>query len=1172
MLRRVVLGAILAVSFSYAHAADNARIKGTVTDPTGAVVPKAQVTATNEATGVAFQITSQPDGAYEFLQLPVGTYTITVAAPGFKEFSARGITITIDQQYVEQVKLSLGSSADKVLVEADAVQVNTTDMQLSNVVDAAQIVEYPLIGRAFTQLELILPGVQASSDRFSNNYSVNGSQTQQSSYLINGADTNDFALNTIGIQPNVDALDQFNLITGPLNAEYSRNSGAIVSAVVKSGTNRFHGDGFWFYRDTFMNNSNFFQYNATTNTKVAQVFHQNLFGGTIGGPILKDKLFFFAAYQGNRAREPGVNGGGSTPVPSALQRSGNFTGTTFSKNFIPGTLSIPGCVSAVGGVTTGADTFATCAAKNGGVFPSAAFNPIAASLLSTYVPLPNSGTRYIFNSISNLIQDQAIGHLDFNPTVKDQISFILLFQHQPTVSAIPFTGASLPGFGEVDSSQIWQYSASYSRQLNSTTLNQLALHYTRFNLGSVNPAKVVLPSSLGFAINPQNAAGASVPLITLTGGFTLGFSTNGPQPRIDQTYQIDENFSKVIGHHSLKFGFDGRQFSVDNEFSARNNGSFGFSQTQSTNPNTSGNVYLDFLLGNPSSYSQGAGGRISAKSWETYLYAQDSWKTTANLTLNFGLGYQIDTGIDNNQYQGKGVNCFVPGQQSKVFPTAPLSLAFPGDPGCTTAQGAITPWKDFGPRIGFSWAPDLGLLSDGATHKLSISGGYGIYYNRTEEEGSLQNLSQVPYGINSSGTRDTNTASVNNRPTFANPYENISTGSTLTNPFPASFPQPGATNVTFPVTPLELSGYGPGYRAPYAQNYQITVQREFPGQFVATASYVGSVARHNQVTVEGNPITQAGHDACLNDPTGNCQNNLNDQEVLYPSHTLYPQKINAITGATQFGSASQIITEGSSNFNALELSLKKGQTHGLAMQVSYTYGHAMDDGSSFEGAGFGGERGYNQYQKGLNYGNSDYDARNRFVFAPIYTVPYRASGGIFSLSNLALAGWQIAVISTFAQGHPFDISYQGGESYALYCSADYFYYTCPDIPNQVAPLQHKNPRSLTTATKGQFFDGNINTPGASFTDETLGFFGNISRNKYYGPGIDNTNAQISKNFRYSTDDTAKYIELRVESYNVFNHTNFNNPNGNPDNGPAIMGVITTAAAGRQFQLSGKVYF
>lgn len=1170
--RNLAAIAVLATAVSAAHAADtNGRIKGTVTDPSGAVVANAIVTATNQATGVKSTVKSSSKGDYNFSQLPVGTYTISTSADGFKSFSATGITINIDQEYVEPIILTLGASSETISVAADAVQVNTTDMQLNNVVTGMQLQELPNLGRNFTSLELIEPGVQAPSDRFTGNYSVNGGESQQSSYLINGADTNDFALNTIGIEPNEDALDQFNLITGPLNAEYSRNSGAIVSAVVKGGTNQIHGDLFEFYRDTFLNTAGFYNYKSVanadgtfTNSKPTPLFHQNIFGATIGFPIIKDKLFFFGAYQGARSKTP-QSAGTSTPVPSANQRTGNFGGSTFSGNIIPGQLNIPGCVS-------GVDTFAACfgPTRLNGVLPTMAIDPIANKLLQQFVPQANVGTKYTFNPTTSSIQDQGILRVDYTPSQKDRIAFIGIYQHAPRLDVLPFTGPNLPGFGDQNTSEIRQFTGQYTRQITSSAVNELDLHYSRFNLGAVAPQNVVQPSTLGFGITPQDAAGATYPLINLTGGFSIGFSTNGPQPRVDQNYQVDDSFTKVIGNHTIKVGFDGRKFTVDNEFDGTNSGAFGFTAA-SSNRNSSGNVYLDFLLGNPSSYSQGGNGRIDAKSFEYYGYAQDTWKITSNLTLSFGVGYQVDTAIHNRQFGGEGVNCFISGQQSKIFPTAPLSLNYPGDPGCNDAQGAITPYGDVGPRFGFAYSPELGFLSGGNSHKLSVRGGYGIYYNRTEEEGSLQNLSQVPFGISSAGIRDVYSG-VKDKPTFANPYKDINTGVTITNPFPVAFPKPGATNIAFTNNPLYLSGYAPGYKVPYAENFQLSIERELPGQSVLTMSYVGSVGRHNQDTIEGNPVTAAGHAACLADL--NCQSNRDDQEILYPTHTLHPQAINPLTGATHFYSASQIETEASSNFNALEVSLKKGITHGLQAQISYTYSHALDSTSSYEGAGFGGERGYNQYQASTNYGNADFDARHRLVIAPIYVVPFRAGSNAFSLRNIAGAGWQISAITTFATGHPYDFSYQGGESYSLYCSANDFYYTCPDVPNQVAPVKFHNPHDTRQATKGQFFDNGIGGPTDSFTDEAIGTFGNISRNKYHGPGIDNTDVVIAKNFDLGHDGTRR-LQLRLTTANVFNHTDFANPNGNPDTGPGTFGVISSTNSSlpaRQTQLAAKIYF
>ena len=1184
--RTLFFATVFGLTFQAAHAADtNGRIKGVVADQTNAVISGAKVSAINTQTGVKYTTTSQKDGGYLFPQLPVGTYSISVTAPGFKGFTATGIVISIDEEYVEAVKLTIGDANETLSVAADPVQVNTTDMQLNNVVEAPQMVELPNIGRSFTFFETIEPGVQSSNDRFGA-FSADGSQTQQSSYLINGADSNDLPINTVGLNPVLDAIAEFNLITGPLNAEYDRNSGGIVNATIKTGTNQFHGDVFEFYRDTFLNTGNYFSYvpaNATTGKaayKNVTAFHQNIFGATIGGPIFKNKLFFFGAYQGDRERVPNNRSSNTTTVFSAAQRAGDFSadiagsslGYTFSQSPIPGTLNIPGCPSDV-------TTWAQCAAKNNGIFPATAFNPISAALLKQYVPLPNQGTNsYVFNNIATTSDNQELGRIDFDPNAKNDFTFLWIHDKGSTVRTTPFTGATLPGFAEVGGNAINQFTFDYVRQISSTTVNDFAAHYTRFNDAIVDPQNVVLPSSVGFSINPQEPGVSDLPRID-TGYFNLGFSNNGPQPRIDQTYQLDDSLSKTVGHHFLKFGYDGRRFQVSNPFSASNSGTFGFN---AGTPFGSGDPGLDFLLGNPASYNQGTGAIIQAYAFLNYFYAQDTWKLSDSFTLSYGLGYQIDTPLHNLQYGGEAVSCFLPGQQSVIFPTAPVGVNYPGDKGCTNTAQATTRYKDFGPRLGFAWAPDLGFLSDGASKRLSIRGGFGIYYDRTEEETSLNNLETPPFGIASSGAVDYGAQA----PGFANPYQDIDTGTVYKNKFPYTFPTKGQTIDYSLFEPLGLNTYDKNFRSPYAENFQVTVEREFPSHVIGRLSYVGSLAHHNQITYEGNPITQAGHDACLADtkfcgnPTKSGYRNL--QDYFYPSHTQYGI-IDPVTGIPAFPTIGVVTSEGSSNYNSMQASVEKGLSHGLQFQLSYTLSHALDDGSSYENSGYGGStRGYNQYDKSLNYGNSSYDARQRLVFAPIYTVPKFAGHSEYSLINLGLSGWQVSGITTLATGFPFDISYGGFySSNSLYCSPSFVFYACGDEPNQTGPLVRANPRTFVPGlNRTQWFVAS--TSGLS--QAPLGQFGNESRNRYHGPGINNTNLIIAKNFKLREDGSLR-LQIRMESDNAFNHTQFNNPSstvftttrnetltqpGTLSLGSA--GQITTAAPGRQTQLAAKFYF
>jgi hypothetical protein len=565
------------------------------------------------------------------------------------------------------------------------------------------------------------------------------------------------------------------------------------------------------------------------------------------------------------------------------------------------------------------------------------------------------------------------------------------------------------------------------------------------------------------------------------------------------------------------------------------------------------------------------------------MYAQDTWKAMPSLTLSYGLGWQIDTPLHNLQYGGIGVTCFLPGQQSKVFSTATVGLDYPGDPGCNNASGATTRYSNFGPRFGFAWAPNLGILSAGDSRKLSIRGGYGIYYNRSEEESSLQNLSDPPFGVSSAGAVDYGVAS---NPSFANPYQDLNvagSAGSYPNKFPFVPPAAGSSPSFAVYKPFSLSQYNPSFRSPYSENVQLTIEREFPGRSVARMSYVGAFGRHNQSTIEGNPETQAGHDACLADPT--CVTNRRTQTLRYPTHTQYGLADPTFNkGQNPFTSMGFISSTSSSNYNSLQLSLDKGLTHGLQLQASYTLSHALDDGSSFEGTGFGGTngRGYNQFVRSLNYGNATFDVRQRFVIAPIYVVPFKHGGSTFSAYNLLLSGWQISGIATFAAGAPFDIAYSSNSASpgnSLWCSpgSQMSFYTCPDVPNQIAPIVRPNIRTMVVNSSGvsQNKTGFFTTPTAfpgtssSFADESLGAFGNVSRNRYHGPGINNTNLIIAKNFSLSSDGV-RYVQIRMESDNVFNHTQFSNPTGTYTS--ANFGLITAAAAARQTQLAAKIYF
>jgi len=572
-------------------------------------------------------------------------------------------------------------------------------------------------------------------------------------------------------------------------------------------------------------------------------------------------------------------------------------------------------------------------------------------------------------------------------------------------------------------------------------------------------------------------------------------------------------------------------------------------------------------LGIPASYSQGTGAIIQADAMLTYFYGQDTWKATKDLTINVGIGYTTDTPIRNHQFGGLGIGCFIIGQQSKTFPGSPLNLSFPGDPGCTNSGQATTHHDEIGPRIGFSWAPNLGKIS-GGEGKFSVRGGFGIYYNRAEEEEALQTLGTPPFGFSSLGAAD-----FGGSPSLVNPFVDINGGLTTgahgtpgtaseNNRFPYAEPKAGSA-VSFAASEpiLNIAGFGPRLRSPYAENFQLSVERELPSKIVARISYVGSLSRQNQVIVEANPETAAGHAECVSDPV--CIADRNNQAINFPANKL----ADSTSGIVEFG---DISSGTSSSYNSLQASVAKGETHGLLFQLSYTWSHAIDTGSSLENTGFGynGARGFNQYQKSLNKGDSTFDARQRLVFSPVYTVPFKHGSSVFSPYNLALSGWQISGIMTLATGFPYDIAYGGTTSRSLYCDANLSFPACPDVPNQIAPLVRSNPRVRIPTGQPHSGDSVLFSP-SSFTAETIGTFGNIGRNPYHGPGLNNTNAIIAKNFALGAN-SSRSLQLRMESDNVFNHTQFNNPVG--QYGASTFGMITTAVNARQTQLAAKIVF
>jgi hypothetical protein len=965
------------------------KIRGTLTDPTGAVIAGAKITATNVATGISTTVTSAADGSYEFLELAApATYSVKVNQAGFRPFEAQNLSLSLDQIYVLNVRLELGTVSQQVTVEAAPAQVETTSMQLGKVLNAQTIVSLPLNGRNWVQLQQTLPGVVASTDRFTNNYSTNGSRSQSNDYLVNGVDANDLMLNAITVVPNPDAIAEVSVVTNTINPEYGRNGGAILNAETKSGSNQIHGTGFEFYRDTSLNTRNFFSPSAT-------IFHQNQFGGVLGGPIKKNKAFFFFAYQGTRNRQPDLYEGNSTTVFSSQQRAGDFGAFPAVNPNTGNPAKSPFPLVGENGQTYPAGTpyaniFPT------GQIPVSDFNALAMNLTTKFVPLPNApGSLYESNPVTRQTINQYITRIDFNASAKDSIYGYWFIQPQTQTDTLPFTGSTLPGFGDLSTAHTQQYALNWVRTLGGTMVNEARFGYQRLNYKPTFPQQVVQPSSVGFGINPNDPAGASYPKMDLSGGgyFILGFSNNGPQPRVDQTYQLNDNFSWVKGRHTMKYGFSMRRSAVNNTFNGSNNGTYTYSGagTYST-----GNAAADFLLGIPDSYLQGSGNYQAIKTQTYYTYAQDQFKLRPNLTLTYGVGWEIDTPLNAVNNGGIEVNCYRPGVQSRVFPGAPPGILFPGDPTCNSAAGATTKFDHFGPRFGFAWSP-------GNSSKWSIRGGYGIYFNRIEEELALENLTPPPFALTSAGVGD-----VGSSPAFATPFTSVTGTQSIPNKFPFTAPAPGSPVNWSTYEPFSLNVVDPNLTVPYTQNYNVTVERQLPASMILSVGYVGLQGRKLTSAVELNPAgSEAGNPICA--ATAGC-NSLNNYATAPQS---FRNPLTNAAGVLVFGSAAQQGTFVNSNYNAFQVSLSKKFTHGLALQSSYVWSHSLDGASSFEDLGYSGVRGYDPFNAAANYGDSEFDARQRFVISYTYYIPsHWHSGAAGVLAN----GWQMSGITTFQTG------------------------------------------------------------------------------------------------------------------------------------------------------------
>jgi hypothetical protein len=1137
-----------------------ALITGTVKDPSGAVVAGAKVTLRNSNTNIARSIPTNKDGYYSFTLVPIGAYELTVEQRGFEKYVHSGITLEINQNARLDVSLKVGSISQVVEVQGDVSQVDTVSATLGKVETTQRILQLPLVERDTLQLGLLQAGVFApdQDDGSGNPFSVSGQRSESMTFLLDGADNNDFLGNNIVVDPNPDAVAEFKILTNNYTAEYGRTSGGIVNQVIKSGTNQIHGSAFEFFRNTALDASDYF-------LQAVPVLRRNIFGATLGFPIKKDKLFFFASYQGTK-RSEGQNPG-PLPVLSPAERTGDFsellpsvqltnpaTGNPYLNNQVP-------------------------------------VDPVIKNYINAYLPFPNRpGNLFESDPVAKISDTQFIFRVDYNISPKDILSGVYIFDDTP--DNYPFqiingasTGGDVPvGSGFTDANRYQAGNITWTRTISPNLVNELRFAVNRSATYTAVPTTTTSPAQLGFlTVTPDDPKGTAPPLMSVTGNFNLGPSPQGPTKIHDMTYQYQDTISWTKGKHDLKFGGDLRWVQNNFNFDFYNNGSFTFGQGGSF----TGSTLADFVGGFFDNYYQFSNAVYGIRTHSLYFFGQDAWKVTHNLTFNYGLRYEYNAPQQDPHNQIIG---WYPGQQSTVFPDAPRGFLYPGDPG-TPNRGLIYPDRNnFAPRFGFAWD----MLNNA---KLVMRGGFGIFYDI--EDGALNEQfgGQPPFGY-----------VANNFPCFGVQANNSDgclaaqpNGSYVADPFQSLYPHPypfiaGGNYGKFfsPALPFAYVVY-PHFRTPYAENFNYGFQYQLSRDTMIEAVYVGSLSRKAVVDTELNYASYTGpnglqaqylyflgQEGNTGESTAfeinpDCARPLAACAGGTPAFTGLP------TGATQIYTN---LSEGNSSSNQFQLTVDKRLSHGLQFRVAYTVAKTIDDQSGFRARSYTFTDPANP---ALDRGLADFDAPQRLVFSPIWEIPLGKHGS--SLTRKVLGGWSVATIASFQSGNPFTFFSENN-------SGELNNYL--DRPNVVGPIQvFSNVRQQETFSPssngvngsclpgpvtGHFLINPTNlvcsvgspiglpadpllTPGGV----PLFTFGNLSRNALRGPGINNWDISILKDIQFTE---SRYLEFRSEFFNAFNHVQFYSPTlqDGTIGGDSLFGQISSDRGPRVIQFALKMYF
>ena len=1109
ILSRLILVMVLALACAVEIRAQDisASIHGTVTDESGGMVSGAKVTAINTDTGFQRGAVSNSQGTYVLVELPVGRYRVEAEAQGFKKYVQEGISLDVNQQATVAVRLTVGTATQEIQVTSDAPMIESTSTNLGQTVGEREILDLPLNGRNFTQLGLLQTGVvpltpglleAGGSARAGQAYAVNGQRPESNNFLIDGANNFDTVDGGLVMEPPIDAIAEFRILTHTANAEFGHSTGSTTNIITRSGTNGYHGTAWDFFRNNAMDAKSFF-------ADSVEPLHRNQFGGVFGGPIKKDKTFVFLYYEGIRDTQGETT---LATVPSNAERTGNFADQCPLNN---GTFNAQGlCIDNTSGQLSPNGQLINEFIGQPIPYNQLPFvNPISQTLLS-YYPLANDGPfTYVGTQTLTNNTDQFGVRVDHYLTNRDTLNFRYSYGQLSQIDPLPTGGANVPGFPVGENQRDQNLVAQETHTFSPTLVGILRASYLRnkFLLGTnINHTT---PASLGFGYEPSLDVAIGPPFIQVGGYASIGDPITGPRNTYQNTYDFSGSLTWIKGRHQYKFG-GGYQYDQINVLQGiATNGFFVFA-TFPVN-----NSFASFMFGQPVVFLQGGGNFYRGLRGQGFnLYGQDTWKVSSHLTVNYGLRYEVPspyTEIHNYQ------NLWIPGRQSVVFPSAPAGLVYPGDPG--VPSGLLPTERDaFAPRLGLAWD----VRGDG---KWLVTSAYGIFYDPyyTGQGGPLQDpISAPPY-------LQTPQVSV---PNFGDPFNGQ-------NPFNGSFAQP-----------MTLLVLNPNLRLPYAQDWNLNVERALGSDWLLEVGYIGTKGTKLPRFIEANPAVYM--------PGESTQDNA-DQRRLYSGCT--------VTGTTPctYSSVGEIAGISDSSYNALQVSLKRRFAHGFSMLASYTLSKTLDDVSSFNITGsasqsVAGENdlAQNPFDVKAEWGRSMFDARHRFVASYQWDLPWFKHPD--SWYGHILGNWQVNGITTLMSNTPFTVYDSSNPS--LQGSAPEISGFFSSRPNIVGdPNTGTCPGGIPVRTAACWFNTN------AFAHAGTGQFGDVGRNTMDGPAFQQWDFSAIKTIPIHE---RMNVQFRAEIFNIFNNVNFELPN-NDINSPGF-GQIVATQPGRIVQLALKFQF